>query len=204
VAVKFLLLLSLCALCCACKAKAGAVCKVTSDCAEALTCATWDDAHDDVIGECADDKCCVTKANAKKAKKHRLHAQCDAFIKTVDDSRDALQLPRKTPPSLTKLAQALDAFVDDCDDVKLRDKKLDGFRDDYTALAKKLAASARKKAKAVNLFDGKIVFGEAKVMSRIDARESTLVAQLNDHCEGSKGGALSVVFPETGGETRKR
>jgi len=199
--VRFFLLACLCALCCACKAQAGAACKVTNDCAKGLTCTAWDDAHDDVIGECAADKCCATKA---KAKKRRLHVQCDAFIKTVDDSRDALQLPRKTPPSLTKLAQALDAFVDDCDDVMLRDRKLDGFRDDYTSLAKKLATSARKKAKAVNLFDGKVVFGETKVMSRIDARESTLVAQLNDCCEGSKRGALSVVFPETGGETRKR
>ena len=75
---------------------------------------------------------------------------------------------------------------------------------DYTSLAKKLATSARKKAKAVNLFDGKVVFGETKVMSKIDAREATLVAELNDHCEASKRGALIVVFPETGGETRKR
>ena len=97
---RFLTTLALVALASAgCKKSEGDRCEGWGDCREELTCVEWDETHEEVLGKCDGDKCCVGARRAEQVEQARKkrwpghRAESSVLSHSGDHRRAARGLP---------------------------------------------------------------------------------------------------------------
>jgi hypothetical protein len=114
--------------------------------------------------------------------------QCNRFVDTVNHAQskmaDILVVaagPNPTAPSLEAYAKAHDDLVVKLRALKLRDKKLVGFRDRYVDLAHGLAEATRKTAAKLETPEAQKAADEVKAFT---PKKRELEKEVNDYCRG--------------------
>lgn len=116
--------------------------------------------------------------------------QCNSFIERANASQSVmskLHLDGEDPKQLEADAAKVDGEAKGVGGVELKDAKLVGFRDQYTANLTKLAANIRSFAKLqTDAKAGKASEAELKKLEaddqKIEADESKLIDEINKYC----------------------
>ncbi len=181
----------LCLLCLVgCKKAEGESCSESADCETKLSCIEWDELHEEVLGKCEGEKCCVGGARQGKVEEAKLQretriSQCNRLIDRINEAQTTIKsISVVDPTALVTLAGTLEGVAKKVKAVKFADKKLVGFRNDYAEMCVELSGTANKAAKAFESKDPVKAAAAARKLSSFGARELKLVTKINTYCKG--------------------
>jgi len=112
-------------------------------------------------------------------------AQCNRLIDVINKEQKPLKSKTGNDPKhLKELATTLASVSKKVRAVQLKDAKLKSFRDEYAKMAEDLASAAKATATAFESNDPKKAAAAASKMTKFGPRESKLVDNINNYCQG--------------------